>query len=164
MTLQIRQHLLPRRLRVIVLGSATALAAGTDTAAAGSGSRAGSSGAKASSSTAAGGGGAAETVCPPAHELAWSYDVVITTFNRLSSDWSLRSDPRLAERMVLLKVIDLCSPGAVALPPSSLNFAANHMCSPPWSPNTSGNIINMSRLHFVTSCGVITGSLASGTD
>lgn len=96
----------PRRLRVIVLGSATALAAGTDPAAAAAGgsSRASSS-RKVSSSTAAGGGGAAETVCPPAHELAWNYDVVITTFNRLSSDWSLRSDPRLAERMVLLKVI-----------------------------------------------------------
>jgi hypothetical protein len=54
--------------------------------------------------TNAGGGGAAESVCPPAHELAWGYDVVITTFQRLSSDWSMRSDPRLAERLVLLKV------------------------------------------------------------
>jgi hypothetical protein len=43
-------------------------------------------------------------VCPPAHELAWGYDVVITTFQRLSSDWSMRSDPQLAERLVLLKV------------------------------------------------------------
>jgi hypothetical protein len=52
----------------------------------------------------AAGGGAAETVCPPAHELAWNYDVVITTFQRLSSDWSMRGDPRMAERLVLLKV------------------------------------------------------------
>lgn len=43
-------------------------------------------------------------VCPPAHELAWCYDVVITTIQRLSSDWSMRGDPLLAERMVLLKV------------------------------------------------------------
>jgi hypothetical protein len=50
------------------------------------------------------GGGAAEAVCPPAHELAWNYDVVITTFQRLSSDWSMRGDPRMAERLVLLKV------------------------------------------------------------
>jgi hypothetical protein len=57
--------------------------------------------------TNAGGGGAAESVCPPAHELAWGYDVVITTFQRLSSDWSMRSDPRLAERLVLLKVSDV---------------------------------------------------------
>lgn len=25
---------------------------------------------------------------PPAHELAWNYDIVITTFNRLSTEWS----------------------------------------------------------------------------
>jgi hypothetical protein len=50
------------------------------------------------------GGGAAETVCPPAHELAWRYDVIITTFQRLSSDWAMRGDPRMAERLVLLKV------------------------------------------------------------
>lgn len=98
---QIRQHLMPRRLRVLVLGSATAVAGGQDTPAA---SSRGSSRALKASSTASGGGGAAESVCPPAHELAWGYDVVITTFQRLSSDWSMRSDPRLAERLVLLKV------------------------------------------------------------
>lgn len=99
--LQIRQHLMPRRLRVLVLGSATAVAGGQDGVGL-SGSR--SSKALKTSSTAAGGGGAAESVCPPAHELAWGYDVVITTFQRLSNDWSMRSDPRLAERLVLLKV------------------------------------------------------------
>jgi len=99
--LQIRHHLMPRRLRVLVLGSATAVAGGQD----GLGPTGGrSSKALKASSTAAGGGGAAESVCPPAHELAWGYDVVITTFQRLSNDWSMRSDPRLAERLVLLKV------------------------------------------------------------
>jgi hypothetical protein len=44
---QIRQHLMPKRLRVLVLGSASAIAAGTDAA--------GSSGIKASSSSAASG-------------------------------------------------------------------------------------------------------------
>lgn len=100
---QIRQHLLPRRLKVLVLGSATAVAGGQEAAAGGGSSR--SSKVLKASSTAAGGGGAAESVCPPAHELAWGYDVVITTFQRLSSDWSMRSDPRLAERLVLLKVL-----------------------------------------------------------
>jgi hypothetical protein len=88
----------------LVLGSATAVAGGQDTPAAAAGSRGRSSRAPKASSTASGGGGAVESVCPPAHELAWGYDVVITTFQRLSSDWSLRGDPRLAERLVLLKV------------------------------------------------------------
>jgi hypothetical protein len=94
---------------VLVLGSATAVAGGQEPAgtAAGGGTRGGSSSSRQppkAASTAAGGGGAAEGVCPPAHELAWGYDVVITTFQRLSSDWSMRSDPQLAERLVLLKV------------------------------------------------------------
>ena len=25
---------------------------------------------------------------PPVHELAWGYDMVLTTFSRLSADWS----------------------------------------------------------------------------
>lgn len=25
---------------------------------------------------------------PPVHELAWGYDLVLTTFTRLSADWS----------------------------------------------------------------------------
>ncbi|KAF8062721.1 hypothetical protein HT031_004051 [Scenedesmus sp. PABB004] len=92
---QIRQHLAPRRLRVLVLGSASA-----DTAGAGGRGAPG----RGSASTASAGGGAAERACPPAHELAWGYDVVITTFQRLSTDWGLRGDPRMAERLVLLKV------------------------------------------------------------
>jgi hypothetical protein len=102
---------MPRRLRVLVLGSATAVAGGQDTGTAAGGTRGGSSSSRQppkTASTAAGGGGAAEGVCPPAHELAWGYDVVITTFQRLSSDWSMRSDPRLAERLVLLKVRGRC--------------------------------------------------------
>eukprot|EP00775_Hariotina_reticulata_P009277 gene9277-9442_t len=111
--MQVRQHLLPKRLRVIVLGAASAISGGTDTkalaaAAGGAGSsRAGRAGAgsnRAGGIAAAAGGGAADSVCPPAHELAWCYDVVITTFQRLSNDWSMRSDPRMAERLVLLKV------------------------------------------------------------
>ncbi|XAR63528.1 hypothetical protein NMG60_11023491 [Bertholletia excelsa] len=35
---------------------------------------------------------------PPAHNLAWDYDVVITTFNRLSAEWSPRN------RSVLMQV------------------------------------------------------------
>lgn len=109
---QIRQHLLPRRLRVCVLGAATAIAAGAQAAAAprrgGGGSRAGDS--------AAAGGGAAESECPPAHELAWCYDVVVTTFQRLSSDWSQRGDPNLAERLVLLKACDAGSQPASVCP------------------------------------------------
>jgi hypothetical protein len=106
---QIREHLLPRRLRVLVLGSATAVSGGTDPAAAAaagnSGSRRRSAAAAAKpASTAAGGGGAADSVCPPAHELAAKYDVVIVTPQRLSSDWGMRGDPLLAERLVLLKV------------------------------------------------------------
>lgn len=34
----------------------------------------------------------------PAHNLAWDYDIVITTFNRLSSEWSIR------ENSVLMRV------------------------------------------------------------
>jgi hypothetical protein len=94
---------------VLVLGSASAVSGGTDPAAAAAAGysgrrRGGAAAAKASSSTAAGGGGAAGSVCPPAHELAWGYDLVITTFQRLSNDWSVRGNPQLAERLVLLKV------------------------------------------------------------
>jgi uncharacterized membrane protein len=59
--LQIRQHLMPKRLRVLVLGSASAIAAGTDTAAAAGGGKAGGSSIKASSSSAASGGRNTET-------------------------------------------------------------------------------------------------------
>lgn len=102
--LQIREHLLPKRLRVLVLGSASAVAAGGSEAATAASGRSRGGGAKASSSAASAGGGAAGSVCPPAHEIAWRYDVVIATIQRLSSDWSMRSDPRMAERLVLLKV------------------------------------------------------------
>lgn len=70
------------RLRVLVLGSATAVAGGQEAPSSAAGSGGSSSKALKVSSTAEGGGGAAESVCPPAHELAWGYDVVITTFDR----------------------------------------------------------------------------------
>jgi hypothetical protein len=52
---QIRQHLMPKRLRVLVLGSASDIAAGTATAATGARKAGGSSSIKASSSSAAAG-------------------------------------------------------------------------------------------------------------
>jgi len=41
------------------------------------------------------------TQLPPVNELAWHYDIVISTFNRLSSEWSLKTADKLPP---LLKV------------------------------------------------------------
>jgi hypothetical protein len=34
---------------------------------------------------------------PSAHKLAWNYDIVLTTFNRLSAEWANKADSTLLQ-------------------------------------------------------------------
>ena len=85
--MQIRQHVAPGLLRVHVLGSSS-----SSSGVGGGGGEGGRSGGYSSYSNV------------PAHELAWEYDVVLTSFNRLSNDWSSRNDMSQRHKHVLLKV------------------------------------------------------------